>query len=92
MPAPGRWEPLAGVAAVIQPTFLDPELGRARFFPPGSCSVSSSRFLVFLLLLQGEKLNHLQLLVIDYLLCMLRVGSPEPNEHRDVAEAGASVR
>lgn len=42
------------------PTFLYSELGRAGFLPPGSGSVSSSRFLVFLLLLQGEQLNHLR--------------------------------
>ena len=72
-------EQLAAVAALIQPTFLYSELGRAGFFAPGSCSVSSSRFLVFLLLLQRKKLNHLQLLVMDNLLSMLRVGSPEPN-------------
>lgn len=56
---------LAGVGALIQLTFLYSELGRAGFFTPGSCSVSSSRFLVFLLLLQRKKLNHLQLLAID---------------------------
>ena len=53
----GLW---SAPGSVTQPTFLYSELGRAGFLPPGSGSVSSSRFLVFLLLLQGEKLDHLQ--------------------------------
>lgn len=55
----GPWP--AGNSRLTEPTFLYSELGRTGFLAPGSGSVSSSRFLVFLLLFQGKELNHLQL-------------------------------